>query len=213
VPAVLTAASLPSLPGTFAARATQALREPTPFVKKVTAASAAGVLALGLLALPFANGDDDRVGGLTDGDRSSVEVPSTPEVPFTNIGNLPAGAYTGTPSGTGLTRPSTRTSFRAPATGTRPAPAKKTTPTKPAPKPQEQPKPEPGLLAPVCDTAGLLCDVEAPAPVNDLPAPIADVLAPIAESLADLGLDLEPVPTTSPSVPVALDDEPAVPLL
>jgi hypothetical protein len=204
VPAVLTAASLPSLPGTFAARATQALREPTPFMKKATAASAAGVLALGLLALPFANGDDDRVGGIVDGDRGTVEAPSSPEVPFTNIGNLPVGAYTGTESSTGVASPRTRTSFRAPATGSRPTPAKKSTPTKPTPKPQAPPKSDPGLLAPVCDTTGLLCDADPPAPVDDIPAPVTDLLAPIADSLPDIGIDLDPVPTTTPSVPVTL---------
>jgi hypothetical protein len=151
VHAVLTAASVPALGG-LTARAVQLAKEPTPFMRKAVGASAAGVLALGLLALPFVDeGGNGRVSGLAAPARSAG-TPATAELPAASFDSAPAYSFShgATESFGG------RHAFIAPRSP-RPASPPKAPAKTPSPPAATKPD-QPSLLPPaVCGAVSLLC--------------------------------------------------------
>lgn len=190
VHAVLTAASIP-VPAGFA-RAVQLAKEPTPFMRKAVGASAAGVLAAGLLALPFVgNGSDGRVRGL-EAPSASSGAPAAVEFPAASFGSVPS--YSLSP-GAGASVSTARRAFSAPrATQPSKPPARPVTKGTPpaATKPDQS---DPGLLpAPVCDVLSLLCGAEGGG-TPPLPAvPPVTVGVNLGGHEVGLGVTLTPTP-------------------
>jgi RNA polymerase sigma factor (sigma-70 family) len=149
VHAVLTASSSSLPTGSLAARAIQLAKEPTPFMRKAAGASAAGVLALGLLALPFASGDKG-VKGLSESNGSqSAAAPAVAELPGATI-DTPAGSYSLSTGATGSTTSIDRRAFTAPhSTATKPATKPKQSTPPAATKPDAPSNPITALLGPV----------------------------------------------------------------
>ncbi|MCU1374489.1 MAG: hypothetical protein JWO68_1775 [Actinomycetia bacterium] len=206
VHAVLTAASLPA--AGFGARAVQLAKEPTPFMKKALGASAAGVFALGLLALPFASDNGNGANGVAGPTRSS-EAPAVAELPAAAPISSPSyGLSTSSGSSTFSTG---RQGFTAPK-GTAPKPPAAKPAAKPAPPAATKPNEQPGLLpAPVCAAVALLCPGGNGAPA----IPGAPALPPIGVGVNlgghDLGVTVTPAPGASIDDTTVVAPAPATP--
>jgi RNA polymerase sigma factor (sigma-70 family) len=202
VHAVLTASSSSLPTGSLAARAIQLAKEPTPFMRKAAGASAAGVLALGLLALPFAS-SDKGVKGLAapDGTVQSAAAPAVAEVPAASFDT--AGGSYALPAGIGGTTSVDRRAFTAPrgTAVTPPASTKSTTTTTaPAPTPAAT-KPD----APANPLTQLLGPILTPI----LPSPGAaptEIPANVGINLGGHDLGLGAIVGTTPALGVEADD-------
>lgn len=202
VHAVLTAStSLPT--GSLATRALQAVKEPTPFTRRLAGASAAGVLALGLLALPFASNGDDHVKGLNEpGTQAQSGAPAAAELPAASFDGSATAPYATTSGYSTGTTSSDRRSFSAPR-GVTPAQAPSTPPATPPAAPP------PAATSP-----------DAPAnplsPLTDLLSPFIPAPVPTPDSsgtTAGAGVNLGPVDAgitavigTSPAAGVEVGD-------
>ena len=130
-------------------RAVELAKNPTPFMRRLAGASAAGVLALGVLSLPFAGSDDTDVPTFADGrpsgangDKGVVNLPTATLAESTTT--LPDGA--GAP--VVATAPPATTSSTELAMTPAPAPAGQSSTAPP------QNTPPPDELASTPDTAG-----------------------------------------------------------
>jgi RNA polymerase sigma factor (sigma-70 family) len=204
VHAVLTASTaLPT--GSLAARAVQLAKEPTPFMRKAAGASAAGVLALGLLALPFASNGGGAVKGVTDpgaqaASRGAPAVAEAPAVALSSPGAATAG-LAGTTS-------ADRRSFAAPHGKAAAAPAKA------APKPMQTTPAATKPDAPSNPITDLLAPILKPVIPGGAPASIpANVGVNLGGAVAGVGAVVGPAPTAGVQVgdTVAGTNDPATP--
>lgn len=185
-------------------------KAPTPFMRRLAGASAAGVLTLGILSIPFARSDK------TDGTPTFAEGGAAGDAEDKGIVNLPtatlAESTTTLPEGTGTSTVTTAPPFTTPSgelaltPAAEPAPAGQAAAPAPAPaQPQQQP---PDELASTPDTAepspATAVDVGAGANLGDHTAGVAVVVS--EEPAVGIVIDDQQIGTA----PVVTPEEPGI---